>query len=67
MLFTFYTKQATLMRRSIVPSLPAPLVFPDVCINYINEWPGQEIYFRSFVCEGASSFRRKTFGRQAFG
>jgi hypothetical protein len=31
--FTLFTKQATLMRRSIVPILPSQLIFPDKTIS----------------------------------
>jgi len=36
-LFTFFTKQATLMRRSTVLSLPPQLVFPDIS-NQADEY-----------------------------
>ncbi len=41
MSFTFVTKQATLMRRSIVLNLPAQLVFPDVRIDCV--WEGESL------------------------
>jgi hypothetical protein len=41
-LFTFFTKQATLIRRSTVPSLSPQLVFPGVVIKH---WPKENLEF----------------------
>ncbi len=54
----FFTKQANLMRRSMVPSLPFHLVFPGCTFD--QEQTG------SAEIEGNVTFDQKTFGRQTF-
>ncbi len=41
--FPFFTKQATLMRRSTVPSLPLRLEFPanSICCRYFKKGEGE--------------------------